>query len=150
MAGYLTRCGLEPHGVDLSAEMIRVARRDYPGIRFQVADLRRLPFRDGEPEGALCWCSLMYLPPAERSRAFAEIARVLRPGGVLAVALEMGDDRVRRGGLSVGVEFDIYWMSMGEVQHQLVEAGFRVVFWGGRPGGPDEPQPQGYVVAERA
>jgi len=42
MSGYLARCGVEPYGIDLSAEMVRVARRDYPGIPFQVADLRSL------------------------------------------------------------------------------------------------------------
>lgn len=112
--------------------------------------MRHLPFGDGELSGALCWYSLMYLPPAERPRGFAEIARVVRPGGLLTTAFKVGDDRVRRGGRSVGVEFDVYWLSMGEVEHRLAKAGFRVVFWGGRPAGPDEPQPQGYVVAERA
>jgi len=150
MSGYLARRGVEPHGVDLSAEMVRVARRDHPSIPFQVADLRHLPFGDGELSGALCWYSLMYLSPAERPRGFAEIARVVRPGGLLATAFKVGDDRVQRGGTSVGVAFDVYWLSMGEVECRLAEAGFRVVFWGGRPAGPDEPQPQGYVVAERA
>ena len=31
LAPFLASCGLAPHGVDLSPEMIRVARRDYPG-----------------------------------------------------------------------------------------------------------------------
>jgi len=149
MSGYLARFGVAPHGVDLSEEMVRVARRDYPGIPFQAADLRRLPFGDGELSGALCWYSLMYLSPAERPRGFAEIARVVRPGGVLATAFKVGDDSVRRGGRSVGVEFDIYWLSMGEFENQVTEAGFRIVFTAGHPAGPDEPQPQGYVVAER-
>jgi SAM-dependent methyltransferase len=150
MSGYLADRGMEPHGVDLSAEMVRVARRDYPGIPFRVADLRRLPFETGELSGALCWYSLMYLSPVERPRGFAEIARVVRPGGLLAMAFKMGDDRVRRGGRSVGVEFDVYWLSMSEVERQLADAGFHVVFWGGRPADSDEAQPQGYVVASRA
>lgn len=149
ISGYLAGLGVQPHGVDLSAEMVRVARRDHPGVPFEVADLRRLPFGDGELSGAVCWYSLMYLSPADRPRGFAEIARVVRPGGILATAFKVGDDRVRRGGKSVGVEFDVYWLSMGEVEDQLARAGFRVVFSGRRPAGPDEAQPQGYVVAER-
>jgi ubiquinone/menaquinone biosynthesis C-methylase UbiE len=140
---------LEPHGVDLSPEMVRVARRDYPGIPFDVADLCRLPFDDSELSGALCWYSLMYLSPTDRPRGFDEIARVVRPGGTIAMAFKMGDNELRRGGKTVGVEFDIYWLSMDEVEHRLADAGFRVVFWGGRPAEAAEPQPQGYIVAER-
>ena len=41
---YLAARGLSPQGVDLSPEMIRVARRDHPGFGFGIADLRALPF----------------------------------------------------------------------------------------------------------
>lgn len=149
MAGYLASLGLEPRGVDLSPEMVRVARRDHPGIPFEVGDLRRLPYADGELAGALCWYSLMYLPPEERADAFGEVARVVRPGGVVGVAFKMGDDTHRRGGAAVGVAFDIWWLSMAEVERRLADAGIRVVFTATRPARPDEPQPQGYVVAER-
>jgi SAM-dependent methyltransferase len=152
ISGFLARHGLAPRGVDLSPEMVRVARRDHPGIPFEVADLRHLPFADGELAGALCWYSLMYLPPAERARGFAEIARVVRPGGVLATAFKLGDDQVRRGGRSVGVGFDVYWLSMGEMERRLVAAGFRVVFRGEGPASPvelDPPRGYGYVIAER-
>lgn len=149
MAGYLAEQGLEMCGVDLSPEMVRVARRDYPAIPFEVADLRALPYGDGELAGAVCWYSLMYLHPEERAAAFAELARVVKPGGPVAIAFKAGDNRLRRGGQSVGVEFDIYWLSQGEVERRLADAGFRVVFWAGRPAWEYEPQPQGYVVAER-
>lgn len=149
ISGYLAEHGLDMHGIDLSPEMVRVARRDYPGIPFEVADVRALPFGDAELAGAIGWYSLMYLSPQDRGPAFAEIARVVRPGGPLAIAFKVGDDRLRRGGKTVGVEFDIYWHSHAEIERRLVDAGFRVVFWGGRPAWEYEPQPQGYVVAER-
>lgn len=147
LAGY----GLTPHGVDLSPEMIRVARRDFPGFPFDVADLRALPFQDSSLAGAVCWYSLMYLAPADRPRAFGELARTVRPGGYLAAAFKAGDDTVRRGGrtLNLGVEFDIYWLSPQEMERQVTDAGFRVVFWAGRPADPDEQQPQGYLIAQR-
>jgi SAM-dependent methyltransferase len=43
---YLAAKGLSPCGVDLSPEMVRVARHDHPGFAFDVADLRGLPFGD--------------------------------------------------------------------------------------------------------
>jgi len=149
LAPFLAGRGLEPHGVDLSPDMVRVARRDYPGFPFDVADVRSLPFGDSSLAGVVCWYSLMYLTPSDRPRAFGELARVVRPGGYLATAFKAGDDQVRRGGRTVGVEFDIYWLSPAEMERQVTAAGFRVVSWAGRSAEPDEPQPQGYLVAQR-
>lgn len=140
LAGY----GLQPRGVDLSPEMVRVARRDHPGVPFEVADVRRLPFGDGTLAGVVAWYSLMYLTPAERPEAWRELARVTRPGGHLATAYKVGDGTHRRGGQSVGVEFDIWWQTPEEVRRQAQDAGFEPVFWAGAPG---DAQPQGFLVA---
>jgi len=51
--------------------------------------------------------------------------------------------------LDLGIEFDIYWPSPTEMQRQVTDAGFRVVFWAGRPAAADEQQPQGYLIAQR-
>jgi SAM-dependent methyltransferase len=149
LAPYLAGRGLQPRGVDLSPEMIRVARRDHPGVPFDVADVRSLPFEDSSLGGVVCWYSLMYLAPSARPRAFRELARVLRPAGYLATAFKAGDNRLRRGGRTVGVEFDIYWLSPEEMRRQATDAGFHAVYWAGRPADPDEHQPQGYLIAQR-
>jgi SAM-dependent methyltransferase len=43
LAPYLAAKGLCPSGIDLSPEMIWVARRNHPGVSFEVADVRELP-----------------------------------------------------------------------------------------------------------
>jgi hypothetical protein len=83
---YLAARGLSPRGIDLSPEMIRVARRDHPDFGFDVADLRELPFEDASLAGVVCWYSLMYLAPSDRPAAFSELSRVVRPGGYLVTA----------------------------------------------------------------
>lgn len=149
LLGHLAGLGLEPRGLDLSAAMVRSAQRDHPGYDVQVGDLVVLPFADGSLAGAVCWYSLMYLPPELRPRAFSEIARVLKPGGYLAMAYKQGDDTKRRGGeqLGLGIGFDIWWHSQAEVEERLAEAGMEPVFWGGRPPEAMEPQRQGYMIA---
>lgn len=151
LAPYVSSHGLTPHGVDLPPEMIRVARRDYPEHSFELADLRALPFDDASMAGAVGWYSLMYLALEERPGAFGELARVVKPGGYVATAFKSGDDQLRRAGraLDMGIEFDIYWLSPAEVERRVLDAGFEVVFWGGRPAEPDELQPQSYLIAQR-
>jgi ubiquinone/menaquinone biosynthesis C-methylase UbiE len=149
---YLAARGLAPRGVDLSPGMVDVARRDHPEFGFEVADLRDLPFADAALAGVVCWYSLMYLKPSDRSVAFGELARVVKPGGYFVTAFKAGDNQVRRGGRSVnlGVEFDVYWLSPQQMERDVTAAGFAPVFWGGRPAEEQEGSPQGYLIARRS
>ncbi|WP_107053093.1 class I SAM-dependent methyltransferase [Streptomyces sp. NRRL S-337] len=77
-------------GLDLSAEELALARRR-PGVA--RADLRagraqQLPFEDGRFDGCVSHMALMLMGDAEQ--VAAEVARVLAPGGTLAVALGGG------------------------------------------------------------
>jgi ubiquinone/menaquinone biosynthesis C-methylase UbiE len=148
----LAAMGLSPRGIDLSPEMIRVARRDYPVFGFDIADLRELPFEDASLAGVVCWYSLMFLAPSDRPIAFSELARVVKPGGYLVTAFKAGDGQVRRAGRStnLGVEFDAYWLSPGEMERRVIDADFATVFWGGRPAEGQERTPQGYLLAQRS
>ena len=108
---YLAAKGPSPRGIDLSPEMIRVARRDYPGFRLDVADVRELPFDDAWLPGVVCWrYSFIFLAPSDRPAAFSELARVVKPGGYLVTAFKASDSQVRRADRStgLGVQFDVY------------------------------------------
>ena len=149
---YLASNGLSPRGIDLSPEMVRVARRDHPDFDFGVADLRELPFEDASMAGAVCWYSLMYLTPSDRLRAFSELHRVVKAGGYLVSAFKAGDGQVRRAGRGthLGVEFDVYFLSPSEIERRALDAGFTTVFSGGRPPEREETSPQGYALARRS
>lgn len=53
----------------------------------------RLPFRTGSAGVVLCLGLLEHLPPAVQSATIAEAARVLRPGGMLALVLNNPESR---------------------------------------------------------
>ena len=72
--------GFEVTGVDGSAEMLGHARENNPDAELHQADVDRLPLPDGSFDYVLCIEVLRYLP--EPARAVAEMARVLKPGGV--------------------------------------------------------------------
>ncbi len=76
-------------GVDLSVEMLGRAAAAAPGsaagrARFVAGDLESLPFRSGGFDAAISNGVLNLVP--DKARALREAARVLRPGGVLAMA----------------------------------------------------------------
>ena len=77
-------------GADLTPAMARLAAERLDGV--VVADARALPFADGSVGGVVAFYSLIHLPLPDRPVAFAELARVLRPGGrLLVAALEGGE-----------------------------------------------------------
>ncbi|MFI7552777.1 class I SAM-dependent methyltransferase [Micromonospora sediminimaris] len=150
---YLADRGLSPRGVDLSPGMIEVARRDNPGFAYEVADLRELPFEDASLAGVVCWFSLIYLPPEARAHAFAELARVVRPGGYLVAAFKHGDGTAHRNGpgsriASFGIDFDRYWLSAREMADRFAAAGLALVFQGSTPSEKGEP-PYGYLLVRK-
>jgi ubiquinone/menaquinone biosynthesis C-methylase UbiE len=75
----MQKLGAEVVGIDQSEAMVEVQRSK--GIDARVGDVQDLPFEDGEFDAALAAWMLYHVPDLDRG--LAELARVLRPGGVL-------------------------------------------------------------------
>jgi demethylmenaquinone methyltransferase/2-methoxy-6-polyprenyl-1,4-benzoquinol methylase len=69
--------------VDVAREMLRGARRRGVAARFARADVERLPLADGAAAAVVCGFALRNF--VGLAPAFAEMARVLRPGGRLVL-----------------------------------------------------------------
>lgn len=82
-AGALAEMGVATViAVDASPAMVASTITTYPEVAGAVADAERLPIADGAMDAATCRIAAHHFPAPE---AFvAEVARVLRPGGVLA------------------------------------------------------------------
>jgi len=84
--------GARPVGIDLSPQMIELARRLHPAIDFREADVERLPFSDHTFDVVVCAFGLGHFP--RPVAAVAECVRTLLPGG--RIALSWWDDPSRQ------------------------------------------------------
>lgn len=86
----LKALGARAIGFDLVPALVERARAEYPGVRFEVGDLRALPRPGAGWAAIVARDSLIHLAPSELAGAVAALAGALRPGGQLAVSLEAG------------------------------------------------------------
>ncbi len=83
-------------GIDLTPEMLALARRrcaeqGLENVSFELGDVTRLPYDDGEFERVVCRYALHHV--ADPRAVVAEMARVCAPGGRVVVAdMIVGDD----------------------------------------------------------
>jgi SAM-dependent methyltransferase len=64
---------------DLNQGMVEVGRQRAPGADWRQADAQALPFDDESFDLVVCQFGVMFFP--DKRAAFAEVRRVLRPGG---------------------------------------------------------------------
>jgi ubiquinone/menaquinone biosynthesis C-methylase UbiE len=82
------RCGCEVTGIDYVPELLERGRLRAAAegleVTFAEADAENLPYADGEFDAVVSCLGVMFAPDQER--AAAELVRVCRPGGTIALA----------------------------------------------------------------
>jgi SAM-dependent methyltransferase len=125
---YLHDLGVDAFGIDLSPEMVALARREHPGVRFEVGSMTDLDLPDGSAAGLLAFWSVIHVPDPVVPAVFEQFRRVLRPGGPLLVGFHVGDRTIRSTegytGRAIGV--DSHRRPPEQVSRWLRDAGFTV------------------------
>lgn len=112
----LRELGAKAFGIDLSPEMIEIARREHPGARFEVGSMTDLQLDDSSLAGVLAWWSLIHIPDEAVPGVLGEFHRVLRPGGMLAVGFHVGERSTEH----------THYRKPSQVAGWLREAGFTI------------------------
>ena len=92
VTALLSSLGVPAFGVDLSPQMVAVARRSQPDLRFELGSMLALDLPDGCLGGVVAWYSTIHVPDDRLPAVFAEFCRVLAPRGLALLAFQSGDD----------------------------------------------------------
>ncbi|MEM7338376.1 MAG: class I SAM-dependent methyltransferase [Actinomycetota bacterium] len=87
----LARRGWQPVGVDADADMIAYARRNAPELPWAVADLAEVRLDEPVDVVVMAGDVLAFVVPGREAAAVANLARQLRPGGVLVTGGQVPD-----------------------------------------------------------
>lgn len=131
MLPLLAGAGREVVGVDLSQGMLARAAVARPEHGLACADLGALPFPADTFDGVFAWYSTIHGDQDALRAACAEARRVLRPGGPLLVAFQVGSSVHDTGATYRRLGYDValrrYDRGPDEVALVLRETGFREV-----------------------
>lgn len=88
-SGYFSQKGMRVEGSDLSSRMIAIAQRNYPTIKFTVADMRE--FSPSQTADAV-WAgySLFHFEQVEFEKTLEKIKTYLKPGGFFGLVIQEG------------------------------------------------------------
>jgi SAM-dependent methyltransferase len=149
VTAHLHELGIDAIGIDLSPVMIDVARRDHPGLQFEVGSMTDLDLADASVAGLLAWWSLIHVPNDAVPTVFGHFQRALRPGGPLLLGFHVGDEsRLKTQGYGGHpMKVHVHRRQPGQVAAWLRDAGFTVeaqILLD-----PDENVPQAVLFARR-
>ena len=113
-------------GVDVSKNMLELARKNSPRSTFLKMDMRRLVFADGSFDGIICFYSIIHVPRRYHLSILGKFWRILRADGLLAIHMGWRD--------STGIEEDwlgapMYWSNFGKEKNLALirKAKFKVL-----------------------
>jgi len=86
ITGWLAGLGLDISGVDISPELVAIARAAHPELSFSLGTLAALPFENDSLDAVVSRHSLIHTPAELIPLIFAEFARVLAPNGLLCLS----------------------------------------------------------------
>ncbi|GAA2003608.1 class I SAM-dependent methyltransferase [Nakamurella flavida] len=147
---HLADRGVRAFGVDLSPEMVRIARGLHPDLAFAAASIDALPVASGSAAGVLAWYSVIHTPPVDLPVVVGELLRVLAPGGWLLVAGQSGTgSRHIARGYGHDLDLTAYLHTADELARVIAAHGGTVRVRMTRGAERTERHEQAFVLAQR-
>ena len=114
-------------GVDISKEMIRLARANVPRARFVQSDITSVEFDDSTFDAVVAFFSLFHIPREDQPHLFRRIRNWLKPGGYLMCTLSLESETGYTEDDFFGAK--MYWSNydLSEYEKMLTAIGFTML-----------------------
>jgi|SRR5215469_2719486 len=127
IARYLKDRNVDAFGLDLSAGMLREARRLNPDLAFLESSMLALGLASESVYAIAAFYSIIHIPRRQVVSALVEMRRVLKRGGHLLLTFHLGsEDSYHEELLGHAVSLDLALFTTAEMSGYLREAGFRI------------------------
>jgi len=113
------------YGIDISPLGIRKLRSRFKG-KFEVADLREIPYPDNMFNAVFALEVLEHIPPTDALSALKELRRVLMRGGILIVSVPT-NETINDFSKNPSGHLRIYTPEL--IRAELLLAGFKFIKW---------------------
>ncbi len=119
--------GADYTGIDLSIEMIKIAKKTNPEGKFLVQDMREMDFHEKTYDGVYCFYSLIHLSDLDIRKTLKKINYISRETGKLLIGLQEGRGEVyKKSPFSNKGEMYINLFTQESITVFLNEAGYKV------------------------
>lgn len=88
---FFVENGFDVVGIDLSSEMIAIARNEVPQANFEIMDLLNIEFDPNSFDGVWASASLLHVQKSQIKKVLVSIKKILKPNGVFYLSLKSGD-----------------------------------------------------------
>jgi ubiquinone/menaquinone biosynthesis C-methylase UbiE len=125
---YFNKHGLLVTGVDLSDELLKIARNKAPQIEFIKKDIRNLNFSSDYFDGIWSCAVLLHLKRPEVKTVLAQYYKMLKNQGILMVMVKKGEgekDIAEKLSSNETRHFTLFQPE--EIENMIVSAGFQIM-----------------------
>jgi SAM-dependent methyltransferase len=125
---YFSTQNFKVTGIDLSSEMIKLAKSEFGGLDFRVMDILDLDFEENSFDGVWASASLLHINKNQLELILIKIKEILINDGILYISLKEGKgselfNDIRYGGVE---KFYVYY-KFEEIKNILWSVGLEIL-----------------------
>ncbi len=120
--------GFQVTGIDLSKEMINIAKKEVPNVEFIVMDILKLKFKNSSFNGVWASASLLHVQKKLFQKTLKNLYNILSNKGVFYLSLKEGEgEEVIKDERYGGVDKFYSYFTSDRIESLLKDVGFKLV-----------------------
>ena len=114
-------------GIDFSHNQIQLAKKLVPEAEFYKIDMTQMPFESESFDGIFSFLAIIHVPREQKASLFRNIYKILKPNGILLIAIGCDDWISTPEDDFMGVP--MYWSQFGaeKTKAMIKDTGFEII-----------------------